>query len=514
MLRCLAVLSIWFACILCGAEGQWTPQQVLKIDPAWLRERGLQLPPSRLWDPERGTGLLAAAINVGGCSGGFVSSTGLIVTNHHCLFGILQEHSTPEKDIITHGFVARSAADELPSKTTRITLPRRFADVTTDVVSAVPAAADDLARARAIEKKQKELVAACEQRKSARCRVAVFDGGVQYVLVDATEISDVRLVYAPPRAVGEYGGEIDNWMWPRHTGDFAIARAYVAPDGSPAQYNSANVPYRPEFWFPISAAGVSPGDFVMVLGYPGRTFRSISADEMQVWAELTFPRTRDVYGEWIHTIAETTEGDAKGRIALAATLKSLENVHKNALGQIAGLRRGNLLDKRRAEEDAVFAWASSRAEFRSAIQARRELSAVAAEMRREFEREMLLQLTRVGAKSIYFATTIARAAVERQKPDIERDPAYMDRELPRLRDNLERQQKNFFAPTDKRLFLSFVKRALALPPGSRIASVDQYFQNASGAELERRIETIYAGTRVLDMSQRNTMFEESPTQLR
>ncbi|MFP5247079.1 MAG: S46 family peptidase, partial [Thermoanaerobaculia bacterium] len=206
----------------------------------------------------RGTGLLAATISTGGCSGGWISPEGLFVTNHHCLFGLLQEHATPENDIITNGFLARTREQELRSKTIRITIPRKFTDVTAEINAAVPKNASDIERFRIVERKSNEIVAACEKQPGSRCRVAAHDGGVQFVLQEMAELSDVRLVWAPPRAIGEFGGEVDNWMWPRHTGDFAIGRAYV--DGKP---------FRPEFFFPLSAKGPQPDDLLLVLGYPG-----------------------------------------------------------------------------------------------------------------------------------------------------------------------------------------------------------------------------------------------------
>src|SRR5947209_7762722 len=143
----------------------------------------------------------------------------------------------------------------------------------------MPAGADDLARQRAIERQQKELVAECEAQPHRRCEVAAFDGGVRYLRFENLEYPDLRLVYAPPRAVGEYGGEVDNWSWPRHTGDFALLRIYAGPDGQPAPRGAANVPYQPRHFFPLAKQGVAPGDFVMLVGYPGRTFRSYTAAE-------------------------------------------------------------------------------------------------------------------------------------------------------------------------------------------------------------------------------------------
>ena len=216
----VAVLCALSAGEAFAVEGKWTPQQILEHDPQWLRQLGLEIAPETLWGRD-GAGLLEAAVKVGnGCSGGFISTDGLVVTNHHCAFGILQQHATPQNDVITHGFLARSRADELPGKGLRITLPHRTRDVTAEVEAAVPAGADDLERFRAIERKKKELVAACEAQPNRRCQVEAFDGGVSYQLIEGLEYPDVRLAYAPPRAVGEFGGEVDNWSWPRHTGDF------------------------------------------------------------------------------------------------------------------------------------------------------------------------------------------------------------------------------------------------------------------------------------------------------
>src|SRR5690349_5983469 len=221
----------WAACLAvtlaaAGAEeGAWTPQQLLQFDARWLKHEGLEIPVSRLWDPRRGAGLLAATVSTGACSAAFVSPNGLFLTNHHCLFGIIQEHSAPGRDLIADGFLATTPAAELRASTGRITAPHRFTDVTREVELAIPAGASDTARSQAIDSKKKDLVAACQKTPGVRCTVAAFEGGLQYVLVESIELTDIRLVYAPPSAVGNFGGETDNFRWPRHTADFAIARA-------------------------------------------------------------------------------------------------------------------------------------------------------------------------------------------------------------------------------------------------------------------------------------------------
>ena len=487
-----AALLLTTAATAFALEGKWTPQQVLQIDPAYLKKEGLQIAPSRLWDPERGTGLLAATVNVGGCSGGFIAPDGLFITNHHCLFSILQEHATPQDDIITNGYVAKSRGEELTGKALRLTIPRSFTDVTKDILAAIPKDASDAERHRAIERRSNELVAECEKKPSTRCRVAAFDGGVQYILADQLELSDIRLVYAPPRSVGEYGGEIDNWMWPRHTGDFAIGRAYV---------NGA--PYHTEFFFPIAKTGVNKGDFVMVMGYPGITYRSLTAAEMLERRDLFFTRRRDLYGEWIRILEDATKGNAAAQILVADNLKTLGNRYKNAEGQLAGFRRGAIVEKHRAADDAVLQWASTRPEFRSAVEAYRGLAAMIDEQRKTWESDFILsQLygsnaspVPMGPKSLFLSTSIVRSALERQKPDADRDPLYMQRNLGRLADRLAREQNNFFEPADKRLLASVARVGQALLP---VLDIDE----------------LYAQSKVFDPAERAKMLTESPDQLR
>jgi hypothetical protein len=513
MRKTLALLALVAAPALAG-EGKWTPQQVLELDPKWLKAQGLQLPPQKLWDPQRGTGLLAGTVNVGGCSGAFISGTGLVITNHHCVFGVVQEHSTPERDLITQGFLATSRDAELPGKGSRVQVPRSFTDVTKQVLAAVPEGADDLARYKAIERKQKELVAECEKKPAARCQVAIFDGGVQYTLVEATELQDVRLVYAPPRGVGEFGGEVDNWMWPRHTGDFAIVRAYTAPDGASAPFSDKNVPYKAEFFFPLSAQGVQPGDFVMVLGYPGVTFRALLADEMAERQARLYPRTIEVYGEAIRILEEEGDKDAAGKIAVASNLKSLHNRYKNSGGQLEGLKRGRIIEKQHEAEAAVVKWAQGRKEHQGALAAREALLTAQQEAGRTFEREFLLNALNALARAPALGVTLSRLAIERQKPDMERRPEFMDRELKRLQDRQEREQKNLFLPAEKRLLSMFVRRAQALGPDARIAAVDKHFgPTFSEKDVAAKIDALYAGTKLTALAERLAMFNETPAQL-
>jgi len=527
-LSCTAMVSTLFAAAVCAPpafalDGKWTPEQVLQLEARWLKRQGLELPPSALWDGRRGTGLLTGAVRISGCSGAFVSATGLIVTNHHCLFGAVQEHSTPQRDLMAQGFLARTRAEELPSATLRVDIPRRFTDVTADVLAAAADAADPQRRLAAIDARRKTLADACAKASGHRCEVAVFDDGVRYTLIETVTLRDVRLVYAPPRAVGEYGGEIDNWSWPRHTGDFAIARAYVGADGEPAAQAEGNVPYAPEFFFPVAGdrAGdaLEAGDFVMILGYPGVTYRALIAEEMRERRERFFVRREDVFGEWIGHLETVGAEDAAARIALAANVKGLANRYKNAQGQIAGLDRGRIVAKQQAADDAVAAWAAAHPAHADALAAREALRAVLAEREAGWERDFLLNLIPMGnesvaggipplPKALYIAATLAHHAREAQKPEGERADGFDARGREALVARLRREAGQYSEAADRRVLAALVRRALALPADQRIASIDAVFGAMSPAEIDARVAALYAGTQVLDAAAREAMLDE------
>jgi len=509
----LVLLFVLCALPVHALEGKWTPSQVLELGDDYLKAAGLELPARTLWDPEKGEGLLSAAIWVDGCSAAFVSKTGLLVTNHHCLFSILQEHSTPSRNLIDEGFLAKTPEEELRGKTERIRVMRGFTDVTAQMLAAVPEGADDLTRAKALERRSSELVIECEKRPATRCQVAAYDGGVQYLLVDALELSDLRLVYAPPRGVGEFGGEVDNWMWPRHTGDFAIARAYAA-DGRP---------FEPKHIFPIAKKGVGPGDFVMVMGYPGVTFRALTAAEMEGMLNGVFGARRDVYGDWIAQLERVT--DAKGRIAVADELKSMHNRYKNARGQFAGFARGSLLQKQQAEEAQVVQWGQQKlAEgedpmLRAALAARDELERSAKGEQQGAVRDFLLGHFSpfsgiTPSKALFWPTTLIRAAQQRELPDLEREESYQERNLPRVKDKLERDQLRYFEAADQALTVDLVRRALALPPEARIASIDRAFGEVKPGDLPGAVALLYQRSKVTDPAARAKMWTETPEQLR
>jgi hypothetical protein len=487
---------------LCAAsshagEGKWMPQQVLEQGPAWVRQQGMGLPLKRLWDEKAGGGLFANAVQLPGCSGSFVSARGLLITNHHCIVGILQEHSTPQANLVKDGYLARTASDEKAAKAYRIQVPRAFKDVTAVVTAAIPAGVDDLGRFRAVEATQKALVAECERQPSTRCTFATFDGGRFYTLTEFTELSDVRLVYAPPSAIGDYGGEVDNWTWPRHSGDFALLRVY-----------EGGAPYAPKVWFPVSTSGVKPGDAVAVLGYPGVSFRAWLAEEVQEREARWYPAARDLAAEWIAVMEEEGRVSPEVAIATADDLRSLLNWRKNSEGQLAGLARGRLA-QRRADDDARVEAFARKKGLADAVAARQQLRALHDEKLATWDRDFLLDQAPRGARALAWPLLLARRSEEARKPDLERELGFQERDLARLRERLERDQKRYAPRVDVRLALSWLRRALALPKAQRIAAVDRVFGGLPDeAALRAKLEALVAGSKLFSLDARMAMLDE------
>ncbi|MBL9078048.1 MAG: S46 family peptidase [Planctomycetes bacterium] len=354
MLRSL-LLSLAAVCLL-PDEGQWLPTQVRDMDWDALQKRGMKLTRDEFWHPERG-GVLSATVQINGCTASFVSADGLLVTNHHCGFGAVSELSTPAHNWLRDGFAAADRKAELPAPGMVASVLKRIEDVTATVHEAQAKATTDLERWTITQQTLARLVAEGEQKEAnTKCSVASFLEGKEYHLYYRTQIRDVRLVYAPPRAIGEFGGEVDNWEWPRHTGDFTFFRAYVAPDGSVRDHDEANVPYRPEHWLRVSTEGVQQGDLAIIMGYPGRTQRYKSSRGVATQQGYVYPRRDHVLTQALAVLGAAGATSEQKGLEVADRIKSLANVQKNAKGQVFGLERNAVVARKLAEEEQFRAW--------------------------------------------------------------------------------------------------------------------------------------------------------------
>jgi hypothetical protein len=355
-------LPFLFAVCLLPDEGQWLPTQIREMDWAALQKRGMQLSKDEFWHPEKG-GVLSATVQINGCTASFVSSEGLLVTNHHCGFGAVSELSTPEKNYLRDGFAAADRGAELPAPGMIASVLKRIEDVTAVVHEAQQKAKDDLERWSLTQQTIARLVADGEKKEqNTKCSVASFLEGKEYHLYYRTQIRDVRLVYAPPRAIGEFGGEVDNWEWPRHTGDFTFFRAYVAKDGQVRDFDTDNVPYRPTHFLAVSQTPVKEGDLAIIMGYPGRTQRYKSSRGVATQQGYVYPRREHVLTRAITVLEAAAKTSEKKALEVAEAIKSLANVQKNAAGMIFGLAQNATAERKQREEAQFRDWVKEHGE--------------------------------------------------------------------------------------------------------------------------------------------------------
>jgi hypothetical protein len=315
-----------------------------------LNEKGLKISVDEVYNPD-GVSLVDALVKIGGCTGSFVSNDGLIITNHHCVFGIVSDVSTVENNYLENGFLAESREKELPAKGLTCRITDSYEDVSAEVLDAANTAEDISQRTTAISKKIKEIVER-EEKKDTTISAVVSEMfvGEQYVLFRYKTINDVRLVYVPPRSIGEFGGESDNWIWPRHNGDFSFVRAYVAPNGSSAKYSAENVPYQPKKFLEVNPNGVNEEDFVFILGYPGRTFKHQPSQFLMMQEKYQLPYVQDIFSWLINLYEKRGENDPEFALSIVDEIQGLANTEKNYRGKIQGLERLKLIQKKQEEE--------------------------------------------------------------------------------------------------------------------------------------------------------------------
>ncbi|VXB87732.1 Dipeptidyl aminopeptidase BII [Luteimonas sp. 9C] len=485
------LLGVFFSCSAPAAmagEGMWVPQQLPDIAPA-LRKAGLKLDPNRLADLTGDP--LGAVVSLGGCTASFVSPQGLVLTNHHCAYGAIQLNSTPENNLMRDGFNAAALGDEISAgPNARIYALDSIQDVTAEVRAAIDAAPDGLGRTTALDTIEKTLVARCEADAAYRCRLYSFLGGNSYRLFRNLEIRDVRLVYAPAGGIGSFGGDVDNWMWPRHTGDFAFYRAYVGRDGRPADYAEDNIPYTPQRFLRLADKPLREKDFVMVAGYPGRTSRYAFADEFSETVAWRYPQIGRHYRALIDLVEARGKADPEIDVRYASAVRGWQNTLKNYEGQLQGFERVGALARKQAEEAAVLEWLRSRGDDgAAALDAHAKIVALDAQARATRERDLVLSLLD-NSGLLSTANRLYRLSMEKEKPDAMREQGYQQRDLPAIEGGLKQMDRRFVAEMDRELTRYALMQYIQLPPEQRIAAIDTWLGGNDAAAIDRALDRL------------------------
>ncbi len=344
-------------------EGMWLPSLIGEGRIGDMRAKGLRLTAQDLYSVNRACLKDAIVRFGGGCTGELISDQGLLITNHHCGYGQIQQHSSVEHDYLTHGFAAMSRGEELPNPGLTVNFLVEMRDVTDQMLKGVSNKMDDAKRAKIMDRNKKAILERAVDGGRYRASVEALYYGNQYFLFVYEVFEDVRLVFAPPSAVGKFGGDTDNWMWPRHTGDFSLFRVYAGPDNKPAPYSTDNVPYVPKKSFTISLKGIRQGDFTFVYGFPGRTYRYLHSEAVRYIQEKSDPHKVKLRTLRLDIMNRAQAADPAVRIQYAAKNASVSNAWKKWQGEMKGLRRLGTVAKKRAFEREFEAWAADKPEY-------------------------------------------------------------------------------------------------------------------------------------------------------
>ncbi len=466
-------------------EGMYPMSELKGLD---LAARGIELTADQLFNPNQ-VSLVDGICRVNGCTGSFISPEGLIITNHHCAYDAIQQASTASRDLLGDGFQAKTRGDEIPSPGYVVRITEDYRDVSQQVLEVVQPGMDFLARTKAIQKRSRELERQAEvDHPGLRAEVAEMFTGKTYVMFLYTFLKDVRLVFAPPASVGNFGGENDNWEWPRHTGDFSLMRAYTAPDGSSASYNAANVPYKPKRVVKVNPNGANEGDTVFLLGYPGRTARHKTTSFLKYEQKVRLPITVDLYAWQIEEMTKAGLNDRAVEIKMSARIKSLANVEKRSRGQLQGLQRADIISSRQATEDQmqkfIDADAARKQKYGKTLT---QIADVYAELEQKYPFEFCLEQLRSAPRTASAAYFLVDAANERTKPDVERELPYADKNIEQTTQNIANGLRDFHAPTEKVLLRGLIERLKKFPESQSIPALAELIRDPS--KIDQLVES-------------------------
>ncbi len=502
------IIFMMYSLPLQADEGMWPITEIDRID---LQSKGLTIPVEDIYNPE-GISLMQAIVRLSGCTASFVSPDGLIITNHHCAFGAVQRASTTENDYLTNGFLAKDRSEEIPAQGYTASIMETYIDVSSEVLSVVTDDMDLGTRIKAINKKKKELLVQAEKDyPDKRAEISEMYIGKTYLLFIYTRLRDLRLVYVPPIAIGNFGGENDNWIWPRHTGDFSFVRAYVAPDGSPADYSEENIPYQPKIHFQVAPEGVNEEDFVFILGYPGRTYRHRTSYYMAYEENIRLPYLASEYEKAILIMEDFSMKTPEAALKLASPIKGFSNRMKNYRGKLTGMKRINLVVKRRIEEEKLQKFYSDNndktKELKSIL---KEIEDIYQQKSQNAKSELLISNIWRISVPLRNAHTIYEAAENRSKQDIERESAYMDRNIERTKKRLFLGLKSYYPPSEKIILAGLLKQAMELPKEQKIEALDEMI---SDGNIDLFVDNLYSETKFADAEVLQQAFSISSEEL-
>jgi hypothetical protein len=449
----ILLIGIWLTGIfsVSADEGMWLLTMLKKLNMDKMEEMGLKLSAEDIYSINNSS-VKDAVVNFGGfCTGEIVSDKGLILTNHHCGYGAIQEHSTPEHNYLKNGFWAKNHDEEIPIEGLSVSFLERMENVTDRVTSEL---SDDMSpqeRAKKIREVSSQIEKEATKGNHYNANVKSFYSGNQFYLMVYEKYPDVRLVGAPPESIGKFGHNTDNWMWPRHTGDFAMFRVYAGPDGEPAKYSEDNQPLKPDHHFPISLEGVEEGDFSMILGFPGGTDRYMTSYGVKETMNITNPTRIKVREKKQEIMQEAMNSSEELRIKYASKFARSSNYYKYSIGQNEGLRRLDVIEKRQELEEKFSEWVNTDEVRQEKYGEALNLIKTAYEDRKEYFKSFmyLSEALMRGAEIIPFSGRFM--GLYRTLKSMPDSTEAINAEVESIKGRLKDFYKDYHAPTDKKI---------------------------------------------------------------
>ena len=451
--------SLLIVSVVRADEGMWIPA-LLQRNEAEMQAMGMKITADDIYSINHSSMKDAVVLFGGGCTGEIVSDQGLLLTNHHCGYGWIQRHSTVEHDYLTDGFWAMTMDEELPCPGLTVTMLKNMVDVTEKILFNVTDETTDEERAKLVKENINKLVEEMQKETEYKVSVESFYQGNQYFLMYNEVFKDVRMVGAPPSNIGKFGGDTDNWVWPRHTGDFSIFRVYVGKDGKPAEYSEDNLPYKPDYHFTISLKGVEKGDFTFVFGYPARTNEYLPAVAVNQEANVIYPVVVDLRTQILDIYNKYQEQDPKVRIQYASKHAGLGNGWKKWMGVIEGIRNFKGIEKKQDFEKAYNEWCYNARNRQKYMHALRDFTPVYEEY--EKYRLATTYLTEAGfsIELISYAANFAELGeVTKDTPQEE-----IDNIISSLKAETKAFFKDYYQPIDEEVAMTMLEAYRAAQP--------------------------------------------------
>jgi hypothetical protein len=492
-------------------EGMWLPDQVPQLSKE-IKGLGWEGDPAVLG--QVGGPVLGAVVDMGYCSAAFVSPDGLIATAYHCVTDGLQYASRKGEDLFEDGFYAASQGEERwagPTEHMRVTTG--ITDVTKEVLAGTKKLTVEEKLAK-IDENIEAIVRRCEASGQS-CKVAVQGGGTHYHLVTQLDLRDMRLVYAPPNAVGYFGEDRDNWQWPRHSGDFAFFRAYVAPDGKAAPHHPDNVPYKPQHWLKTATTGPKPGEFVGVAGFPAGTWRWRSAAELDYHATEAYPRLLNIKHAELAILERHARRDEATAAKASPRMLNLSNDVLYLEGQLAMFERLKTQQSKWQFEQDLRKWiAADPARYEQHGEVIDAMHRLQAEEAATGARDQHIDRMIKDVHLLNAAVNLYQLAKESVKPDKKRRPGFQNRDRPDIASKLDKIESTFDWQIDRDMLRWFLVELMRMPPGQRPPEIDNWYASLAKhptveATLDAELERLYKNGDLMDPEKRRSLMDTS-----